>query len=285
MSDDLHTPVLAAEVIALTQPARGETILDGTLGLGGHAALFLDAIGDEGRLIGLDADTRNLALARERFATRGNVTTHHANFRQMADIVPPASVDIVLLDIGISSLHFDDATRGFSFRAEGPLDMRLDSTRGETAADIVNSHSEGELADIFYHFGEIKSARRLAAVIVAARKIRPITTTTAFAALVEEEIGGRVLAQAFQSLRIAVNDELGALTDGLTAALTVLRPSGRLAVISFHSLEDRLVKNFLRDRKRITLEILTKKAVAPTDEEIHHNPRSRSAKLRVARKI
>ncbi len=276
----MHTPVLLDEVLTLTAPQTGETVVDCTLGLGGHAEALLAAIGPTGQLIGLDADTRNLTLAKERLQQyTSQLTLHHANFRQLSEIVAPASADIVLFDLGISSPHFDDATRGFSFRLDGPLDMRLDTEQSLTAAEIVNTWTLAELTKILSDYGEIRTAAKVATQIVAAR---PLSTTTELAAVIT---AGRILPQVFQALRMAVNDELAVLTAGLTAALQILRPAGRLAVISFHSLEDRLVKNFLRDHKRTALTLLTKKVIMPTNTEITSNPRARSAKLRAAQKI
>ncbi len=276
----MHVPVLLAEVLALTAPQAGETVIDCTLGLGGHAAAFLEKTGSSGQLIGLDADTRNLELAQENLKKyTSQLTLHHANFAQLAEIIAPASADIVLFDLGISSPHLDDPTRGFSFQREGPLDMRLDTTQSLTAADIVNTWSAEDLTQIFYDYGEIRTAPKVAAQIVAAR---PLTTTTELAAVIT---AGRVLPQVFQALRMVVNDELAVLTEGLEGALKILKPNGRIAVISFHSLEDRLVKNFLRAHKRTQLTILTKKVVVPSFAEVSDNPRARSAKLRAAKKI
>lgn len=277
-------------------------MLDGTLGLGGHAAALLEIIGKNGALIGLDADPRNLALAQKNLAAFPNFRAVHANFRELAAHAAPASLDLVLFDLGVSSPHFDDATRGFSFRAEGSLDMRLDNTCGKTAADLLAELTERELADLFFQFGEIHSSRRLAGALVRARRTSKITTTTQLANLVEATFESRsLLPQVFQALRMAVNDELGALAGGLAAALTALKPGGKLAVISFHSGEDRLVKNFLRQEARGCLcppvvwpcacghiprvKIVTKKAVAPSAAEVDANPRARSAHLRIAEKI
>lgn len=275
-----HTPVLLKEVIQFAAPAAGMVVLDATLGLGGHAEALLRAAGPGSQLIGFDADQRNLDRARDNLQTFPGITLHNANFREISALVPENSIDIALFDLGISSLHLDEAERGFAFRLEGPLDMRLDTKQELTAAHIINHWHETELADIFYRYGEIRSSRHLAQTIVTARKITPITTTRQLANLIET-VSGRILSNTFQALRIAVNDELAAISTGLAAVEKALRPGGRLLVISFHSLEDRIVKNFFRDRKRTTLEILTKKPIVPSDAEIATNPRSRSAKLRV----
>lgn len=263
----------------LAAPTPGAVILDATVGLGGHAAALLTAAGPTGQLIGFDADQRNLDLARENLRAFPGITLHNANFREISTLVPENSIDIALFDLGISSLHLDEASRGFAFRLDGPLDMRLDTRGPLTASHIINHWDEEKLADIFYQYGEIRSSRLLAKEIIATRQITPITTTRQLANLIEK-ISGRILSNTFQALRITVNDEFGALTAGLLAAEKVLRPGGRLIVISFHSLEDRIVKNFFRDHKRTTLEILTKKPITPSATEVTANPRSRSAKVR-----
>jgi len=299
----LHTPVLLDEVLQIIAPQPGETIVDGTLGLAGHGAAFLEAIGQTGQLIGFDADSRNLRLARERIAGHENVRFENRNFREMGQVLAPDSVDVIFLDIGVSSLHFDEAERGFSLKKDGPLDMRLDQSGERTAAEILNFWAEEELADIFHRYGELRSARRLATEILAARKVAKFQTTLRFADFVRETLGSgdSVVAQVFQALRIAVNDELGALEEALVSSLKLLKPGGRVGVISFHSLEDRIVKEFFRTESRDcicppsepicccgherSLKILTKKPVVPEGDEIQKNPRARSAKLRVAQKI
>lgn len=257
--------------------------MDGTLGLAGHAAAILEKSGN-GTLIGLDADERNLKIARENLARFGDrAELRHANFRELAEVAEPESLDGILLDLGISSPHLDDAARGFSFAADGPLDMRLDATAGETAAEILARSSEPELADIFYRYGEIHSSRKLARAIIERRKKQPFESTKEFAAFAAETISRSRLPQIFQALRIAVNDELGALESALPAAVRCLRPGGRLAIISFHSLEDRMVKHFFRESARAgELTLLTKKPLTPTPAEISANPRARSALLRAA---
>ena len=288
-SPERHVPVLLAEVLEVLRPQAGEVLLDGTLGMAGHARAVLERVGPTGRLIGLDADERNLALARENLAPcAGQVTLHHANARDMEQYAAPESVDMVLLDLGLSSLHLDEAERGFSYVAEGPLDMRMDRRLPESAADIVRTWREEDLANVLWQYGELRSSRRVAAAMVAARQAAPIVTTTQLAAVLLTELPRGRLAQCFQALRIAVNDELWALTAALPAALRVLRVGGRLAVISFHSLEDGQVKHWLREQSRgdsPTLKLLTKKPRNPSAEECAMNPRARSAHLRAACKL
>ena len=279
----IHRPVLIAEVLDLLDPQAGEIFLDGTLGLGGHARAVLERVGNKGKLIGLDLDERNLKLAIKKLKEFGNVEFHKANFRDLLDFTEPSSLDGVLLDIGVSSLHFDDASRGFSYQNDGDLDMRFDSTQELSAAGILNSCSEDELAEIFFEFGEIRTAKKIARRIIEARKQKKLRTTRDLAEIIEAK---SLLPQVFQALRITVNDELGNLKEGLNAAVEALKSGGRIAVISFHSLEDRIVKNFFREQKKLgVLEVLTKKPVRSGAVEIAANPRSRSAKLRGARKF
>jgi 16S rRNA (cytosine1402-N4)-methyltransferase len=291
-----HIPVLLKEVLELAAPQPGDIVVDCTLGLGGHARAFLEKIGEKGKLIGLDADARNLDLARENLREFKNIELIQANFRELKNLAPPSSADVVFFDLGMSSLHFDDPSRGFSYRASGPLDMRLDTSQPLTAAGILNGWTENKITEILKDYGEIRTAPKLARHIVIARKKKKLETTTDLAEIIEAK---SLLPQVFQALRIAVNDELAALVVGLNAALEILKPGGRLAVIAFHSLEDRLVKNFLRDQSKScicppekmqcdcqhspALKILTKKPITPSEKEISANPRSRSAKLRVAR--
>lgn len=278
-----HSPVLSIEVLELLAPQNGEIFVDGTLGLGGHARLILEQISSRGKLIGLDADARNLELARENLRDFSNVELRNANFRELENLVAPNSIDGILLDLGLSSPHLDDAARGFSFRKNGPLDLRFDQRRKLTAAKILNHFSENEIADILRNFGEIGISRKLAWQICDARKKKKFEKTSELAELV---VAKSLLPQIFQSLRIAVNDELDALKSILNSAPKILKSGGRIAVISFHSLEDRIVKNYFRKaRKSGKLETLTKKPIVPSPTEVAKNPRSRSAKLRVAKKL
>lgn len=303
-----HEPVLLREVLATLDPQPGGHFIDGTLGAGGHAAAILVATSPAGRLLGFDRDPAALAFAIERLAPFGDrfMPTGHS-YASMGDIAPEhgfLSVDGILLDLGLSSRQLDDANRGFSFLKEGPLDMRFDPHQGDTAADIVNNLTADELAELFRRYGEETHSWRIARLIVANR---PLRTTTELAGLIEREIGRRgqsgrhPATRVFQALRIAVNRELDEVERGLQAAVGLLKPGGRLAVISFHSLEDRMVKNFFRDAARgcvcpphqpvctcgarATLSLVTRKAIQATVEEIAANPRSRSARLRVAMKV
>jgi len=297
-----HQPVLLREVMAHLDPRPGGRFIDGTLGAGGHAAALLDATAPDGRLLGFDRDPAALAFAAERLARFGDrFTPVLGSYGDMAPAHGFAAVDGILLDLGLSSRQLHDAGRGFSFLKEGPLDMRFDPRSGKTAADLVNNASAEELADIFRRYGEEQQSRRIARLIVANR---PLLTTTELAGLIAQEIGGRhgrpgrhPATKVFQALRIAVNDELGEVERGLRAAVGLLRPGGRLAVISFHSLEDRLVKQYFRQAgrdcicppqqpvctcgARAVLKPVTRKAIQATPEEIAANPRSRSARLRV----
>ncbi len=282
-STELHTPVLLAEVLELLNPSKGEVLLDCTLGLGGHAKKILEKTGNTGKLIGLDADTRNLELARENLKDFKNTEFHHANFREFGSIIKPNSLDMILFDLGVSSLHFDDASRGFSFQNMGALDMRFDTTQPLTAAGILNGSTENAIAEILRNYGEIRTSKKIARKIIEFRRRQKFQKTEDLVNLIEAR---SLLPQIFQALRIAVNDELGSLEVALKDTLEALKSGGRVGVISFHSLEDRIVKNFFRDQKKAgILEVLTKKPISPSPVEITSNPRSRSAKLRVARKI
>lgn len=288
-----HRPVLYAETLAALAPRPGGRYIDGTLGAGGHAAGVLTASAPDGQLLGLDCDPVALNLAAQRlaeFAPRAHLV--HASYTDMprqAATLGWSHVDGILLDLGASSMQFDHPERGFSFMADGPLDMRFDPRNPRTADEIVNHWLETDLADIIYHYGEERQSRRIASAIVAAR---PITSTTHLAAVIKQAIGrfgDRRLAihpatRTFQALRIAVNDELNLIAQVLPAALRLLAPGGRLAVIAFHSLEDRIVKTTFRNAapaKSGELRLLTRKPIMVADDELTANPRSRSARLRV----
>jgi 16S rRNA (cytosine1402-N4)-methyltransferase len=289
-----HTPVMPKEVLAGLDVRPGMTVVDGTVGLGGHAALLADAAGPGGRLIGLDRDPDALALAQGRLADApADVTLVHARFSDLphvlADLSVPAA-DRVLLDIGVSSLQFDRAERGFSFRHDAPLDMRMDPSESQTAADIVQTFPEEELARVFRQYGEERFAGRIAKRIADERRRGPITTTAELAGLVERAVPrrGRIhpATRVFQALRIVVNDELGEIEKGLPAAFGALPPTGRLAVIAFHSLEDRIVKTAFRAwAAEGEATLLPRKCIKPAREECLANPRSRSARLRVLERI
>lgn len=283
--DSRHVPVLAKEVIDGLALASGMTVLDGTIGLGGHAALILAATAPSGRVIGFDRDSRNLEEAGKRVSgLAGRVVLVNDSFANIAMHDVP-SLDGALLDLGFSSVHVDDAARGFSFLHDGPLDMRYDTRQKLTADAIVNSWSRDDLAEIFRRYGEEPRSINIAKAITDGRKRECITTTGQLAALVLSLSGGRrgkihPATRIFQALRIAVNDELGELARGLDAITDRLKPGARFAVITFHSLEDRIVKQFFRDDAR--LDVLTKKPIVASREEEIANQRSRSAKLRIA---
>jgi 16S rRNA (cytosine1402-N4)-methyltransferase len=291
-----HVSVLASAVLELLAPQPGEVMVDGTLGAGGHARLIAGHLGPTGRLIGLDRDPAMLDLARPRLDGLP-VTLMHAGFdelRPVLDRLGLVQVDGVLADLGVSSDQLDTAERGFSFTRPGPLDMRLDPAGGETAADLLRRLNERDLADLIYEYGEERFSRRIARRIVEERKRAPLESTEELAELVRRCVPrpprqGRKrppidpATRVFQALRIAVNDELGALDRLLAALPDCVRPGGRAAIISFHSLEDRRVKEVFRDR---TLwRPLSKKPVQADEEEVRANPRARSAKLRVALRL
>jgi 16S rRNA (cytosine1402-N4)-methyltransferase len=300
-----HIPVLLDEVLEGLSPLPGQRFIDGTLGAGGHTEAILTAVAPHGQVLALDADPSALEIARRRLAAYGDRARFvHSNFAQLAavardlDFVP---VHGVLLDLGLSSMQLDAVERGFSFQSAGPLDMRYDPNSPTTAADLVNNLAQDELADLIYRFGEERRSRAIARAIVAAR---PLHTTHQLAEVVARAVGGRrgdrlhPATRTFQALRIAVNDELEVLRAALPAATSILAPGGRLAVISFHSLEDRIVKEFFRRESRdcicppeqpvctcghrATLHIITPKPITVTSTEAALNPRARSAKLRVA---
>jgi len=290
---DGHVPVLLKEAIDFLAIKRGGTYIDATVGLGGHSYEIAKRLGAPGHLIGLDKDPAALDIAREKLqgADWPLITLLHRSFAELANDQRRATIDGILADIGVSSLQLNDAARGFSFQAEGPLDMRMDPQAERTAEQVVNQVDEVTLADLIYEFGEERRSRRIARAIV---RSRPIRSTAELAAVVSA--AARPMNQAerrihpatrtFQALRIFVNNELKDLQALLDAAPQVLKPGGRLVIISFHSLEDRIVKDALRDGvKQGHYELLTKKPVTAGEEEIDRNPRSRSAKLRAAERV
>jgi 16S rRNA (cytosine1402-N4)-methyltransferase len=285
-----HIPVLLAEVLALLHPRSGGRYLDATVGTGGHAEAILQACSPAGTLVGLDRDAAALEEARERLAPFGErvslIQGRHENLSGLLE--PDAQFDGVLLDLGASSLQFDSAERGFSFGREGPLDMRMDQSQGETAADLLTRLPERELADCIFRWGEERWSRRIARAIVEARRHEPIRTTTALAAIVARAVPRKAwprhihpATRTFQALRIAVNGELTGLGPLLEEAAGRLRPAGRILAISFHSLEDRIVKHTWRSLAAAgRMRILTPRPVLAGAEEVAANPRARSAKLR-----
>jgi 16S rRNA (cytosine1402-N4)-methyltransferase len=309
-----HIPVLAEEIMSMLAPARGSLQIDATLGGGGHTERILEATDPDGRLLGLDADGAAIARVdgrlRPRFGDR--LVLRQANFRDLTDVAREAGFDAVdgaLFDLGLSSYQLADTDRGFGFRAGGPLDMRFDTGRGVPASELLASLDADELTALFRRYGEEPKAGRIARAIVDARKTAPIATAEELAALIERVLPPNPrqprrthpATRVFQALRIAVNEELDALQEGLTAALDLLRPGGRLVVLSYHSLEDRIVKRFLAAERRgcvcppeipvcvcgrnPRLRLLTRPSLTPTAEEIAANPRARSARLRAAERL
>lgn len=286
-SDAAHVPVLVAETLETLAVTPGGLFVDGTVGLGGHAAAILRASAPDGRLLGLDRDGETLAraaLALRPFGRR--VRLEQADFREIPERLHGERAQGVLVDLGISSAQLDDPERGFSFQAEGPLDMRMDRQGGQTAADLVNHLPERELADVIYLYGEERRSRRIARAIVRARERAPIRTTTELAEIVRRASprsgrpGLHPATRTFQALRIRTNRELDGLGAALRSAAQCLAPGGRLAVIAFHSLEDREAKTTLRALAGEGFSLVTRKPIRPTEAEVRANPRARSARLR-----
>lgn len=286
-SDAGHTSVLLAEALELLAVRPGGLWVDGTVGLGGHAAAILRASAPDGRLLGLDRDGETLERAGERLAEfAGRARLEQADYRELPQRLGDERADGILLDLGISSAQLDDPERGFSFQADGPLDMRMDRSRGESAEEVVNRTREAALADIIYAFGEEPASRRIARAIVFERERERIRSTGRLAEIVRRAAprsrrpGLHPATRTFQALRIRVNRELEGLEDALERAAACLAPGGRLVVIAFHSLEDRAVKQAFRSLAAKGFRPLTRKPLRPGDEETRRNPRSRSARLR-----
>jgi 16S rRNA (cytosine1402-N4)-methyltransferase len=290
MNEPRHDPVLAAEVVELLAPGHGGLFVDCTVGLGGHTQALLDA--GAAHVLGLDRDPQALDVARAALARFGDrVELVHADYRDLGRVLDERSIDGIsgaLADLGVSSMQLDADGRGFSFRRDEPLDMRMDTSRGETAADLLRTAAEDDIANAFFQFGEERHSRRVARAIVNARRDRPITTTGQLAAIVRRAVPHHgyqridPATRTFQGLRIWVNRELEGMDAFLTAAAGRLLRGARLAVISFHSLEDRIVKHTFRALEKTgeSLRVLTKRPVLPRDDEVGRNPRARSAKLR-----
>lgn len=297
-----HVPVLLNESIDGLAIKPGGTYVDVTFGGGGHSREILRRLGPDGRLFSFDQD----ADAEKNIVDDGRFTFVHSNFRWLANWMryyEVEHIDGLLADLGVSSHHFDDAERGFSFRYDAPLDMRMNREGGKTAADIVNNDTQEELADIFYLYGELRQSRQIAAAIVKARTRKPILTTQDFLQVVDplfrREKEKKDMARLFQALRIEVNHEMAALSEMLTSATKLLAEGGRLSVITYHSLEDRMVKNVMKTgnvngkaeedpvygRKPSPYRLVNNKVIVPSEEETERNPRSRSAKLRIAEKL
>ena len=309
-----HLPVLAEEVLAMLQPRPGSLQIDATVGGGGHTERILEATNPDGRLLGLDADAAAIARVDGRLRPRfdDRLVLHQANFRELAEVAPKAgfgAVDGCLFDLRLSSFQLVDTDRGFGFRAGGPLDMRFDTGRGVPAAELLATLDADELTALFRRYGEEPKARRIALAIVDARGSAPVATAEELAALVERVVPPNPrqprrthpATRVFQALRIAVNEEFEALEIGLAAAVDLLRPGGRLVVLSYHSLEDRIVKRFLQAERRgcicppeapvcvcgrqPRLRLLAPKGLVPSPAEIVANPRARSARLRAAERM
>ena len=308
-----HLPVMPVEVLGTLVPAPGSLQIDATVGGGGHTERILEAANPDGRVLGIDADAIAIDRVAIRLARYGDrLVLRRANFRELADVAPAAgfgSVDGALFDLGLSSYQLADRDRGFGFRAGGPLDMRFDTTRGVPASELLATLDADELAALFRRYGEEPSAWKIAKAIVAERQTAPIATAEDLAALIErisppnprQRRRTHPATRVFQALRIAVNEELDALSEGLAAAVDLLRPGGRLVVLSYHSLEDRIVKRFLASERRgcvcppeapvcvcghtPRLRLVTRPSMTPTAEEIDANPRARSARLRAAERL
>jgi 16S rRNA (cytosine1402-N4)-methyltransferase len=311
-----HLPVLVEEVLLMLAPAPGSLQIDATVGGGGHTERILEATDPDGRLLGLDADGAAIARVDERLRPRfgDRLVLRRANFRELRDVAPAAgfgAVDGMLFDLGLSSFQLGDAERGFGFRTGGPLDMRFDTSRGVPAAELLATLDRMELSALFKRYGEEPQANRIANAIVAARATAPVSTAEELAALIERVAPGNPrnprsrrihpATRVFQALRIAVNAELDALDDALSAAIDLLRPGGRLVVLSYHSLEDRIVKRFFASERRgcvcppevpicvcgknPRLRLVTRPSLTPTADEIAANPRARSARLRAAERL
>lgn len=305
-----HISVLLNESVTALAIKPDGTYIDATFGRGGHSAQILAALGEQGRLIAFDRDPQAIAAA-QRYKDDTRFTIIHEPFGEMVQVIESMSlkgkIDGVLMDLGVSSPQLDDASRGFSFMKDGPLDMRMDTSRGQSAADWLATAEEQDIAQVIKEFGEEKFGKRIAHAIVERRKTQPVTRTAELAELIDEAVPVKdkykhPATRAFQGIRIYINAELEQLRVGLKAAVEVLAPEGRLAVISFHSLEDRLVKRFIKEQSRgkvvphnlpitqaeIDADKVLKalgKAIKPSEEEIAHNVRSRSAVLRVAEKL
>jgi 16S rRNA (cytosine1402-N4)-methyltransferase len=290
-----HAPVMVTEALRWLEPARGGVFVDCTLGLGGHSQALLD--GGASRVVAIDRDAEAIGMARERLGAYGDrVDIAHANYRDLAAVLDArglAVVDGVLADLGVSSMQLDAVERGFSFRGDAPLDMRMDRSQGPTVADRLRDVSEGELADVIYQYGEERHSRRIARALVRAREERPVSTTGELAAIVRRSVPHRgyqridPATRTFQALRIWINGELDGLEQFVRDAVARLRVGARLVVIAFHSLEDRIVKHTLRalDREEGVVRVLTARPETAGDDEVAGNPRARSAKLRAAERL
>jgi 16S rRNA (cytosine1402-N4)-methyltransferase len=292
---NLHRPVMLEEAVAGLAVRDDGIYVDATFGRGGHSAAILEKLGVQGRLHALDQDPQAIAHAQARFAGDARFAIHHHNFAELAAVAAQAGIagriDGILMDLGVSSPQLDDAARGFSFGKDGPLDMRMNPQAGESAAQWLARADDAEIADVLWQYGDERNSRRIARRIVDTRTASPLTTTAQLAALIAAVPGPRSrhihpATRSFQAIRIHINRELEVLSAGLQQAVDVLAPGGRLAVISFHSIEDRIVKRFMRDAARAetpTVKLHGKQF--PSDQESRDNPRARSAVLRIAERL
>ncbi|OGB75135.1 16S rRNA (cytosine(1402)-N(4))-methyltransferase [candidate division Kazan bacterium RIFCSPHIGHO2_01_FULL_49_10] len=297
MNQPTHIPVLLTEVVEGLALKPGNVAVDATLGAGGHAAALAEAVGSRGTVIGIDKDDQAIQIARSNLCSaesQASLVAVHGSYIDVGSILQDhgyGRVDAILFDLGLSSLQLASPNRGFSFNVDAPLDMRFDTASGVTAEEILNSYSKEELADLIYQLGQEHASRQIAKAIFEARQKRRITGTKQLAEIVAKAKGGKKsrihpATQTFQALRMAVNRELPAIEQAIPKALDQLNPGGRLAVISYHSLEDGLVKRIFKEAaKRGLVELITKKPIRPTREEVKTNPRARSAKLRIIQKI
>lgn len=309
ITDDYHVPVMVSEVCRYLLTNASGVYVDGTLGGGGHTAALLDRLDSRGRVVGLDRDDDSLAFARTRLAAKkSRFTTVKSNFDEIRNVLAALKVDLIdglLLDLGVSSFQLDQPDRGFRYLGTGSLDMRMSQDDSVSAADILNDYSEQDLVRIFFEFGEERFSRRIARRVVAARRMSRIEKTEDLRHIIESVVPGnqqiKSLARIYQALRIEVNQELHHLKKCLIDVVSLIKPNGRIVVISYHSLEDRIVKQFFKQEAqkctcppqlpvcvcgaRRRLKILTKKAISPGDSEIQTNPRARSARLRAAEKV
>ncbi|WP_062268916.1 16S rRNA (cytosine(1402)-N(4))-methyltransferase RsmH [Endozoicomonas arenosclerae] len=302
---DQHITVLLNEAVEALVTDPDGIYVDGTFGRGGHSRAVLDKLSDTGRLLGIDKDPRAIAVADQLAESDSRFSIYHGSFAELEEALKGQKVDGVLLDLGVSSPQLDNAERGFSFMQDGPLDMRMNTTCGESAADWINRAEEQEISKVIWELGEDRFSRRIARAIVREREEEPITTTKRLAGIIasaspSREKGKHPATRAFQAIRIHINRELDDLVDCLDVALEVLKPGGRLVVISFHSLEDRIAKRFIRKQVKgdelprwmpVTEDQLNKrmraigKAIKPSDQEVKANPRARSAVMRIAEKL
>jgi 16S rRNA (cytosine1402-N4)-methyltransferase len=304
-----HTPVLLQEVLAMLLTDKQGCYIDGTLGGGGHAEAILDSLEQLGRVVGIDADDDAIQTASERLKKYGvRAKMVQDNFRNLPSILSSMGIESVhgiLLDLGVSSFQLDEPKKGFSFRGNNRLDMRMNSGQAFDARTVVNTYDEHQLADVLWKYGEEQQSRRIAKSVVRARRIKPIETTSELISIIEQTVGARfltkTLARVFQAIRIEVNNELESLRIALRASMDRLLPGGRLAVISYHSLEDRIVKETFREASANSIpsgnklqpdisiqpmmKVLTRKPIIASDREVENNPRARSAKLRIAEKL